>query len=242
LTVYFVNEYEDTWGNRSKVEITKLPIPFDGLPFDEIKDVQTGENTILKAIEHASKGTNIMSSATQWAGGNYQDFYRVIEELKGNKSALLDQWVEYLRQNFSRTGLSKTEWTTYDEGFGDTREHSALESDSVKIETLFKEFLKERNVDIIITSNKVGDYKKQIPVATEAYNILMNKDKFAYGYEKEKETETFAQDFFQRQEYSKKGDGLYSEKVVLEILSRPISILDKSYDSAKEWRDKVNKR
>lgn len=240
--VYFVNEYEDTWSDRSKVKITKLPIPFEGLPFDKIENVETGKNTILEAIKHASEGTNIMSSATQWAGGNYQHVYRVIEELKENKSDLLNQWVEYLKQNFDKTGLKKVEWTTHDSHMGDTRHHSALENDSKTTEEIFKKFLQEHNVDIITTSSEIGDYKKQIPVATETYNILMNKDKFEYGYEKEKETETFARSFFKDQENSKKSIGLYSEKVALEILSRPSSILDESYDSVKEWREKNSKR
>lgn len=242
FTVYFVNEYENTRGDRSEVKIIKLPIPFEGLPFDEIKNVETGQNTILKAMEHASKGTNIMSSATQWAGGNYQHVYRVIEELKENKSDLLNQWTEYLKENFNKTGLKKEEWTTHDSHMGDTRSHSALKNDPEATEKIFKEFLKEHNVDVVTTSSKVGDYKKQIPVATEAYNILMNKDKFEYGYEKEKEKETFARSFFQGQENSKKSIGLYSEKVALEILSRPNSILDESYDSVKEWREKNSRR
>lgn len=231
LTVYFVNEYEDTWGSRSDVEVIKLPIPWDDLPFDEIEGVQSGENSISKAIELARKGENV----TWHAGGNQQHFYRVIGELQENRSDLLDQWTEYLKENFSRTGLSKKEWTTYDPGFGDTREHSALESNPVQTETLFKEFLKKHNVDIVTTSSKVGDYKQQIPVATDAYHILANKDRFEY---QEDEEHGYASDFKAKQKEARDKYGLYSEQITLEILSRPASVLDKSYDFAKEWRDK----
>jgi hypothetical protein len=96
--------------------------------------------------------------------------------------------------------------------------------------------LKQKNVELVETSKRLGDYEKAIPVATEAYHILLNTDARKYGLS----DDHWRKNWEKEQQSGKKET--YGEQIAIQLMARPKSIFDQNYSFGKEALKKINKR
>lgn len=229
--VYIVNEYQDVWrGNPTHINIIDIPIPLFAMPIANQKD-DPYQRTIKEAFEDALKGEDIEKSVREREHGissNYGEPYiHTVKQITENQCDLLDEWVKYLGNHFDESGFRVDQRNT--DSFGVDYTFPESVSDNEKIKILFETFLKEQNVELILTSSEKGDYEKAIPVATEEYHILLNKD---YG---EFYSSDWLKSWQKRNEKIADIYGLYVKKIAQELLARPESILNEDYAFAKNW-------
>jgi hypothetical protein len=166
LEVFFVNEFVDIEGKGS-IQNT-LGVPFSGM-FAYVKDKEAAGLTSYTSVEDI---------LTQLEKGKIDKS----SELGANYCDLVKEWAEYYQSHFSDTGFKEKRYTTYSEGNDLTMHHVDLESDSELLKNLFINFLKEKGVDLKLTTvskegslSKFGDFRDTVPLATGAYHILIEK-------------------------------------------------------------------
>jgi hypothetical protein len=228
LKIFVVNEID----SRNRAKKTGLPIPFRGMPIESSKK---NEPTISQILEDSKRddAENYISktygdSIHSDNGFSGQSYVRDVMALKENQCKLVEEWAEFLSKSFEKSGFHRDEYNTYSSGNDMTLSHSNPVSDSKKFEALFNEFLKQKNVELIKTSTNLGEYNKAIPVATEAYNILVNTDASKYGYPRDH----WRQGWEKKQKEGRKDS--YGEQIAIELMARPKSIFDKNYAFGQE--------
>lgn len=228
LTIYVVNEFG--W---DEPKVSNLNIPFKDMP---LKKKYNHEPTIADVLKDSNKDELEKYVLEKVGSYNGQTYIRTVNQFKENKCELVEEWAKFLSESFGRSGFSYHEYSTHDPHMGDTRSHSDPTTDPKQFRVLFNEFLKQKNVELIETSKQLGDYEKAIPVATEAYHILLNTDAKKYG---------LSSDYWRRawekeQESGKKET--YGEQIAIQLMARPKSIFDQNYTFGKEALKKINEK
>lgn len=228
LKIYVVNEF--AWNEPS---VNNLSIPFKDMPLEKKSKYEPTITDVLKDSKKDELEKYVLKEVGSYNG---QTYIRTVNQFKENKCELIEEWAKFLSESFTKSGFSYHEYSTHDSHMGDTRSHSDPTTDPKQFRILFNEFLKQKNVELIETSKKLGDYEKAIPVATEAYNILLNTDGRKYGLSNDRWRENWEEE----QKAGKKET--YGEQIAIQLMARPKSIFDQNYTFGKERLKKINKR
>lgn len=242
--IFIMNEFVN-WDWFGKRNVLALGVPFEGmLPF--IKDRGEheanwgGYGTVEDVLNDLQEGKSDKVY--------YSDESLYLKEVRDNQCDLLNEWAQYYQSHFNETGYKLENYSTYSSGNDLTIEHTTSKSDSKKIQEIFKDFLKEKGVELELTNSKIGGYseyrgvdnefmnhQKSVPIATKEYHILINKIKASYS----ERSISFHDRDGRYDDVLKNG---YAISVAKEIMARPESIEDERYAFGKDYLEKNQRR
>lgn len=152
------------------VYVDRLSIPFQGKDIDESTSDSVG--SYLKAEE--SFFDDYMRPDRTPSHG--EDTCQMLVQIRSGKCELLNEWINFYKINFDKVGFHYEKSYTYSSGNDLTMEHLNPKSDVKIMKELYKNFLKNKGVEIVEFEAKDSEKKSKVPIASDKYLMLINKE------------------------------------------------------------------
>jgi hypothetical protein len=232
LTVYVVNEVYNPHYNFRRVETSPINVPFTDQPpvKPENAGYKTGSVTDIMELAESADIKELARGVDNASFYKTKELYQDALQAKENKSDLLKEWAEYLKDNFDRSGWkSKTHHSEYFEMHLTTQVDF---HDKEQLEKLYSSFLEQKNIKLVKTS-EIGEVNKAIPLATESYHLLINRPLDNYDHLEVTEDGELKYNRY-RPDSLRSG---FAANVAKELITRPEAINNPNLHFSKNWRE-----